>query len=164
MVATIPRKGEVPQCAAAERLLLGAVLVNEEQVWSEQCATIVDIDDFFVPEHRAIWTAMLRLRIEHTPITMLTLPHMLEQMDYLRYVDELTKHDGGTEPYLVGILGECWAATGCSAHARMVADYAERRRLLEAGIALINDAQQTKRTQFGQGRTGVRGQFSVPLD
>lgn len=135
----------MPQCAAAERLLLGAVLVNEEQVWAEQCGSIVDIEDFFVPEHRAIWTAMLRLRIERTPVTWLTVAHMLEQMDYLRYVDELTKHEGGTEPYLVGLTADCWAATGCSAHARMVADYAERRRLLEAGVAMIQDAVHARK-------------------
>ena len=131
----------MPSSPAAECALLGAVLVDEETAWAENVGAIVAISDFFVPAHRAIWEAMLRLRTERTAVSVLTVADMLSRLGYIDAVDRLTASEGYTEGYLVGLLDDVWAATGCSAHARMVHEYAERRQMLEAGVKLIRDAQ-----------------------
>ena len=132
----VPPRPPLPSCEDAERALLGAVLLDEAQVWAEGCGSVA-IADFHYPLHRAIWEAMLRLRAEHTTIDGITLVDMLARLGYLEAVDKLC-HPVATEAFFIGLWADTWASRGCSAHAKMITEYAERRRMIEAGITMVN--------------------------
>ena len=129
----------LPVCADAERQVIGAVLLEPARAMAEliEDAGELRTADFFVAQHRAIWTAMLRLRAEGTYISTITVTDMLRQMDFLEDVDRLTDYIGGTEPYLQQCIAETWAVAGCSSHAQMVHRYAESRRMIEHGLKLV---------------------------
>lgn len=148
----------MPTCIDAERALLGALLIDAERAFKEiaEDAPGLRTADFWVPQHRAIWAAMLRLRDESTFIDPITIVDMLKQMGFLETVDDLTAPWGGTEPYLVECFGDVWAVAGCSAHAGMVHRYAESRRMIQQGLTLVETGQTV--------RTPVRGKFGVPLE
>lgn len=140
-----PRKADVPYSEAAERAVLGAVLIDEEVAWAEGVGSI-PIADFFVDVHRAIWEAMLRLRTERTAVSGVTVCDMLAKLVYIDACDRLVAPDR-IEEFVCDLYNETWASHGCSAHARMVMEYAERRRLISAGITQINAAMRGERVE-----------------
>ena len=138
-----PRRGELPYSAAAEQALIACVLLDEQIAWDEGVAEIVSVDDFFLTEHRAIWRALLSLR-GLMPVTWTT---TVTALTVLGLIDEVDRAVGPpwTEPYLVSITGEHWAATGCSAYARIIKDYSERRRLVQEAQAMVRDAYDQRK-------------------
>lgn len=125
IVKAAPRRGDVPYSEMAERALVAAIMLDEEQAWSESVDEIVEPVDFFTPEHRAVYRAELCLARRLEPVTLPTVAAELARQGMINEVDRLT---GGTEPYLVMLCGE-WmlSATGCSAWAWMIRRYAEQR-------------------------------------
>lgn len=141
-MTTAPNKAAVrnplPVCEDAERQVIGAVLIDSAAL-DEIAADAAGLRtaDFFVPQHRAYWMAILRLHAEGTHIDTLTIVGMLRQMGFLDDVDRLTDYIGGAEPYLQQCFGETWSAAGVSWHANMVHRYAESRRMIEHGLKLV---------------------------
>lgn len=148
-----PRKADIPYSEAAERCLLGAVLLDEGVAWAEGVGS-VPIADFFVPLHRAVWEAMLRLRTEHTAIDGITVADMLAKLGYIDACDRLTAPDH-IEEFLSDLYFETWASHGCSAHARMVMEHAERRRMIDAGVSMVN-AGMRGNTRANRGWVSLR--------
>ena len=121
-----PRRGDPPASIAAEQALIGCVLLDEWQVWGEVEDVPVEAEDFFQPEHQAIWRAFRWLYDHGTPVTGISTTHALEQIGVLDAVDSWLGPPW-TEPYLAQLEGETWSATGCSAFARMVKHYSAMR-------------------------------------
>jgi hypothetical protein len=62
-------------------------------------------------------------------VTWQSAAHALSEMGYIDRVDGLLAGIS-VEEYLVTLQAETWAAAGCTAHARMVREYAERRNVV----------------------------------
>lgn len=126
----------VPHSEAAERALLGAVLINPDAF--EDAALIVRPNDFFIVRHGLIWWAMARLRERGDTIDYVALIHELKTTGKLAEV--------GGESYLTGLLAETTSSVYVDAYAQMVARTAVRRRMLQFSDSLRGLALDEKRS------------------
>jgi len=144
----------VPWSLAAEQALIACVILDEQQAWSEGVADIVSLADFFLPEHKDIWRAMLHLREEGLPIGWLSMVVALSELSLL---DKIDHEVGSTEVYLVEITGQHYAATGASMFARMVKDYSERRKLIQEAQTMVRDAYDVTKPLTREDRSNAGG-------
>ena len=121
---------ELPHDVDAEKELLSALLVrNGEKI--PAVAAIVSADDFYRPEHRIIYRVILELYAQGTPPNILSVFNELQktkskvEFSYLRLIAELSV----TNAYAV-------------AHAKIVKEKSELRRLMNTAESLFHDAQQ----------------------
>ena len=125
-VKAAPRRDEIPASPAAEQALIGCVLLDEWQVWGEIEEVPVAAEDFFQPEHQAIWRAFRWLYERGTPVTVISTTHALCQIGVIDAVDSWLGQPW-TEAYLAQLQGEMYSATGCSGFARIVRHYSDMR-------------------------------------
>ena len=87
----MPAGRPLPQNADAEASVLGGVLLNPRAALN-QVVELLTPDDFYVPAHRDIFTAMLQLEQQHQPIDLITLEEQLReihaQMEERSYLEE----------------------------------------------------------------------------
>lgn len=121
-----PRKGDVACSYAAERALIGCVLIDEWQVWGEIEEMGLSAEEFMFREHQAIWKACERLRERGEDVTVISVACELQRMGLIDSVDSWVGPPY-LEPYLVQAQWEQWSATGCSTFAREIKRYAEQR-------------------------------------
>jgi len=148
---TAPRRADPPASPAIERAVIGAALLDYEGLRAEGLGSLTAAD-YFLPVHTLAWRAIERVAATGTPVSVLTVAHALAEAGEIDDFDALVAPDY-CEPYLVGCWGDCASAVGASAWARIVHDYAERRRAIARGSAIVRDAYDGK-TQ-GRGRGGV---------
>ena len=121
---------ELPHDVDAEKELLSALLVKNGKIVPEVSA-IVSADDFYRPEHRIIYRVILELYAQGTPPNILSIFQELQktksevEFSYLRSIAEISF----TNAYAV-------------AHAKIVKEKSELRRLMNAAESLFHDAQQ----------------------
>ena len=139
MAQAAPRGGAVPHADMTEQVLLGAILLEEDQAWSEGVDAIVRPADFFTPEHRATYSMMLAL---HRRGEAVTVPTVIAEMARQRVIDRVDELTGGAETYLVACVGIDWmfSARGCSAWARQIAEYSARRTAITNATAQASSA------------------------
>jgi replicative DNA helicase len=125
----VPEPGrEPPHNLEAEEAVLGAVLSAGRLL--VEVAALLEEADFYRPAHRAIWRAMLRLtdRDQSTdPVTV------LGELDDSR---ELADVGGG--PFLHTLVQAVPTVANAGHYARLVADAARRRRVIDLGIQLAH--------------------------
>jgi replicative DNA helicase len=117
-----------PHNMEAEEAVLGAVLASGRLL--DEVAAVLEEVDFYRPAHRAIWRAILRLadRGEATdPVTML---------GELDHSGELADVGGG--PFLHTLVEAVPTVANAGHYARLVADDARRRRVIDLGIQLAH--------------------------
>jgi hypothetical protein len=115
---------ELPYSLEAERAVLGSVLINPDMMGP--VARLIKPEDFYEPEHRAIFSALLGLNGKPADLVVL--------VDYLRQMDTLDK--AGGEGYLVGLIGEIPTSYRAESYARIVAERAQARRLIHAATEI----------------------------
>ena len=121
---------ELPHDVDAEKELLSALLVKKGKIVPE-VAAIVSVDDFYRPEHRIVYRVILELYAQGTPPNILSIFQELQktksevEFSYLRSIAEISF----TNAYAV-------------AHAKIVKEKSELRRLMNAAESLFHDAQQ----------------------
>lgn len=140
-----PRRGEVPHSASTEQRLIGCVLIDEWECWGEEVERIIAADDFFLPEHQAIWQAFRWSFERGWPVTIQTTAYALSEMAVLEKVDEWVG-EPGTEAYLVMLQCREFSAIGSEAYARIIKDYAERRKMLTEAQKLARAAHEPRET------------------
>lgn len=111
-----------PQNLEAETSLLGAVLIDQEAMI--KIADIVHADDFYMPAHQLIFTAMVDLYEARQPIDLLTLASKLDDNDALKNV--------GGSAYLTSLVDSVPTASNADHYAGIVAHKATLRRLIQA--------------------------------
>lgn len=134
-----PRRADPPASPAAERAFLGAAMLDYPTVAAESRHSAISAADFASPVHSLIWQAIERVGAAGMPVGVVTVAHELAAMGEIDRLDALLRPDT-PEGYMVGLWADSWAATGASAWARMIHDYAERRRAIERGAAIVRDA------------------------
>ena len=121
---------ELPHDVDAEKELLSALLVKNGKIVPE-VAAIVSVDDFYRPEHRIIYRVIVDLYAQGTPPNILSIFQELQktkskvEFSYLRSIAEISF----TNAYAV-------------AHAKIVKEKSELRRLMNTAENLFNEAQQ----------------------
>ena len=117
----------VPQDYAAERAVLGGILADKRKI--ADVATIVRRDDFFYEPHAEIFEACLNLEGQLRPIDTLTLAEELKTRGTLAQVGGLA--------YLADLDSAAPTSANAVEYARIVADKALRRRLLDAARGVV---------------------------
>jgi hypothetical protein len=117
-----------PHNLEAEEAVLGAILASGRLL--DEVTAQVEEGDFFRPAHRAIWRAMLRLADRDQPSDPVTMLGELED------AGELADVGGG--PFLHTLIQAVPTVASAGHYARLVADTARRRRVIDLGIRLAH--------------------------
>jgi replicative DNA helicase len=119
---------EPPHNLEAEEAVLGAVLASGRLL--VDVAAVLEEADFYRPAHRAIWRAMVRLADRGLPTDPVT---VLGELDAC---GELADIGGG--PFLHTLVEAVPTVANAGHYARLVADMARRRRVIDLGIRLAH--------------------------
>jgi len=117
-----------PHNLEAEEAVLGAVLAAGRPL--AEVAALLEEADFYRPAHRAIWRAMLRVADRDQPTDPVT---VLGELDYS---GELADVGGG--PFLHTLIEAVPTVANAGHYARLVAETARRRRVIDLGIQLAH--------------------------
>ena len=111
-----------PQNLEAETAVLGSMLLDNGVI--PDVAQLLRKEDFYLPDHRVVFGAILDLFDASSPVDPLLLTDSLKQKDELERV-------GGTA-FLIGLLEGVPSAANAEYYAKIVRDTALRRHLLHA--------------------------------
>jgi replicative DNA helicase len=117
-----------PHNLEAEEAVLGAVLASGQLL--AEVAALLEEADFYRPAHRAIWRALLRLADRAQPTDPVTV------LGELADSGELADVGGG--PFLHTLVEAVPTVANAGHYARLVAETARRRRVIDLGIRLAN--------------------------
>ena len=117
-----------PHNLEAEEAVLGAVLAAGRLL--AEVAALLEEADFYRPAHRAIWRALLRLADRGQPTDPVT---VLGELD-----DSGELADVGGGPFLHTLVQAVPTVANAGHYARLVADAARRRRVIDLGIQLAH--------------------------
>src|SRR5690606_31785131 len=116
-----------PQDIAAEQSVLGGMLLSKDAI-----ADVVEIlrsDDFYRPAHSIIFNAILDLYGAGEPADPVTVAAALQDAGALVRI--------GGAPYLHTLISAVPTAANAGYYARIVAERAVLRRLVEAGTRIV---------------------------
>src|SRR5437868_5899323 len=116
------KAGAPPQNIDIEASLLGSLLIDSERFI--KIGDMIAADDFFDERHRNIYSAMLTLHEERSPIDILTLSEQLKSLGRLEII--------GGASYLTELTNYVPTAAHLEQYAQIVAEKAIRRRLIKA--------------------------------
>jgi replicative DNA helicase len=117
-----------PHNLEAEEAVLGAILAAGRLL--VEVAALLEEVDFYRPAHRAIWRAMLRLADRDQPTDPVTVLGELDNNGELA--------DVGGGPFLHTLVQAVPTVANAGHYARLVADTARRRRVIDLGIRLAH--------------------------
>jgi replicative DNA helicase len=117
-----------PHNLEAEQAVLGAILTSGRLL--VEVAGLVEEADFYRPAHRTIWRAILALADRGEPTDPVT---VLGELDH---TDELAEVGGG--PFLHTLVQAVPTVANAAHYARLVAETARRRRVIDLGIRLAH--------------------------
>ena len=123
-----------PQDVAAEKSLLGAILISDGDEIFPAVSSIVQAKDFYEPRHQTIFEAMVSLYNKHLPIDTLTLTDELKTTKKLKEI--------GGAPYLIELSNFVPTASHAKAYANIVDKASVRRNLIVAGSAIADKAYE----------------------
>ena len=116
-----------PHSIEAERAVLGALLTSEDAY--DTVSTIVKTEDFYRDAHRVIYEALQNII------------HTERRADFVLLADELTRmgklETVGGIAYITSLTEDSLAAYNVEAHARIVSEKAQLRRLIDAGNKIV---------------------------
>lgn len=123
-----------PQDLAAEKSLLGAILISDGDEIFPEVSSIIQATDFYEPRHQTIFEAMISLYSKHLPIDTLTLTDELKSTKKLKEV--------GGAPYLIELSNFVPTASHAKAYANIVDKASVRRKLIAAGSTIAEKAYE----------------------
>lgn len=122
---------------AAERAVLAAVLLDKTPETFRRVAAVVGEEDFYSPAHAVVWAAIATLVERGTDVDVYTLVAELRRRNRLHTV-------GG--PQAIGELTDDVVTTAHAvAHAGLVADASQRRRLAAVAVQIARAAMDPAR-------------------
>ncbi|MDO5308593.1 MAG: replicative DNA helicase [Planctomycetia bacterium] len=120
----------LPNNVDAERGVIGALLIDPQLC--DDVSTIVRPNDFYLDQHRRIFSRLLAMRAESTGVDLTLL------VESLRAAGEL--EEVGGEAYLAELMTSVQVVAHASYYAQIVAQNSMRRRLIESCEKILNDA------------------------
>ncbi|TNF50106.1 replicative DNA helicase [bacterium] len=118
-----------PQNLEAERAVLGAILMDNETVYTVM--EIIEPSAFYQPSHRLIFSTMLDLSERGEPIDIVTLT------DRLRSAGSLDK--AGGPDYIPTLADKVPTSAGVANYAKIVKEKATLRNLIETSSEIVQD-------------------------
>jgi replicative DNA helicase len=112
----------------AEQGVLGSLLIDPSSI--ARVRELLKPEDFYRETHRMIYKAIVSLDDNNEPVDMITLSDALEKLEQLSEI--------GGEAYLLGLLTSVPTALHDINYARIVAESAERRRMIVAARQIAN--------------------------
>ncbi len=132
MVASL-RRPIAPLCDAdAEAAVLSTLMLQPEQL--AEVAAIIQARHFFHDANRQIFTTMMQIAADGVAIDVTTIAR------YLRESDRIDRVGGSV--YLGELVGCTPAVANVLDHARVIADYARKRRIADDAERLALDIRQ----------------------
>jgi replicative DNA helicase len=128
----MPRpEGRVPpQSIEAEESVLGSMMLLEDAI--AQVTEILQAEDFYRSAHRVIYDALVSLFARGEPVDAITAVEELKQRS--------TLEKAGGALYIHHLVEAVPTPASAGHYARIVADHAMLRRLIEAGSEIIRQA------------------------
>ena len=125
----------LPHSPETEAAVLAAAMLEER--WADVLLERLEPEDFFVPQHQEIATAVLALFSEGTPLNLRTIQNQLENTGRLASAGGLAK--------LSTLAAELPDLTRVDALVAAVEDLSLRRRLIQLGqkLAAVNGFEKT---------------------
>ena len=127
-----------PQDIAAEQSVLGGMLLSKDAI--ADVVEVVRATDFYRPAHQTIFDVVVDLYGKGEPADPITVSAELTRLGEIGRV--------GGAPYLHTLLSSVPTAANAGFYARIVAEQAVLRRLVEAGTRIV---------QLGYGAAGAGG-------
>jgi replicative DNA helicase len=127
-----------PQDIAAEQSVLGGMLLSKDAI--ADVVEVVRATDFYKPAHQTIFDVVVDLYGKGEPADPITVSAELTRLGEIGRV--------GGAPYLHTLLSSVPTAANAGFYARIVAEQAVLRRLVEAGTRIV---------QLGYGAAGAGG-------
>ena len=127
-----------PQDVAAEQSVLGGMLLSKDAI--ADVVEVVRATDFYKPAHQTIFDVVVDLYGKGEPADPITVSAELTRLGEIGRV--------GGAPYLHTLLSSVPTAANAGFYARIVAEQAVLRRLVEAGTRIV---------QLGYGPSGAGG-------
>ena len=125
----------LPHSLEAEKSVLGGMLISREA--AELVCEALKPEDFYLPAHQDIYTAMLQLYNRGNAVDSVTLIDALEREDKLNAV--------GSVSYITELSLFVPSAANVSHYIRIVEDRSVMRQLIRAGTDIVQDAQTGER-------------------
>jgi len=116
----------IPQSIEAEQNVLSALLIDTKAI--DKAARLLKPDDFYRPDHRIIYSAMLALHDKNRPVDMLTVTEELKKRNQL--------DDVGSIMYITLLSNVAPTAANLKSHAEIILEKAFRRQLIESGTEI----------------------------
>lgn len=123
---------QIPAKIEAERAVLGALLLNDDMV--DDISSVVTPEDFYSPQHRALFTALLDIHAKNLPLDLV----MIE--DYLSRAGTL--EDAGGIGYIASLEQYCVTSSSAPVHAKRIAELATLRRLIKTASVIMREARE----------------------
>ena len=123
-----------PHADAAERSVLGAVLLDKEVFF--KVSEIVRADDFYSAANKEIFAAMAELNSIGEPIDVITVTDCLKKRKSL--------DAAGGRAYVSALSGEVPTTANATQYAKIVAEKAQLRRLISAAGDIVEKSYSEK--------------------
>ena len=149
-LASLDRSGTPPHDIEAEQSVLSAILLSEKALYGVVIAGQLRPEDFYRPQHAAIYDAMLSLYNAGEPIDSLLLKEQLRRDSKLE--------DAGGEVMIDSLAAAAPAAANVRNYAKIVREQALLRRLLRSTFEI----QEAVNSRDGEARDLVeRAEMSI---
>ena len=119
-----------PHSVEAEQSVLGGLML-ENTAW-ERVADLVNEQDFYRADHRAIWKQIVRLIDENKPADVVTVAEALESLEQL--------DQAGGLAYLAALAQNTPSAANIRRYAEIVRERSVLRKLVEVGAQISDSA------------------------
>ncbi len=134
-----PESGRLPpQAVDVEQSVLGAMLIEREAI--PRAIEVLPEDAFYQPRHQRIYAAMLSLFERNNPVDLITLTEELKRRSEL--------DEAGGAYYLTELTTRVASAANVEYHARIIAEKALLRKLIETMTGLITKAYEPSSDAF----------------
>jgi len=128
-----------PQAVEVEQSVLGAMLIENEAI-PQAIEVLPDASAFYDPRHRRIYQAIQHLFEKTDPVDLITLTDELKRRDELE--------DAGGAHYLTELSTQVASAANVSYHARIIAEKALLRQMIETMTGLVGKAYDPSADAF----------------
>jgi replicative DNA helicase len=122
-----------PHNLDAERAVIGALMLAGERI--PEVSELITPDDFHDPRHRVLFQSLLFLSEQGLPVDFIHLGEVLRDGGKFQAV-------GGHE-YMLELASRVTSAAHLGFHARLLADAATLRRLIQGATAIVDEAYAT---------------------
>ena len=123
-----------PHNEEAERSVLGASMLSRDALMD--ILEILKPEDFYSEMHKEIFTAMIEIYRRNAPVDTLTVSEELKKRNSLEMV--------GGRAYIAALSSDVPSTANAGQYARIVAEKAVLRRLIDASSGIMEEAYQEK--------------------